>query len=287
MKIIFFGTPDYVLPVLKKLHKYHEIVAVVTQPPKPVGREKQLTYSAIDTWAHKKHIPIHFEFDKLPKADLGVLAAYGKIVPESVISNLKLGILNIHPSLLPKFRGASPIQANIIEEPENIGVTIIKLDSKMDHGPIITQFKDELMPEDTLETVRKRLFKRSAQVLIDLIPNYLKGEIKLKEQNHKEATYTKILKKEDGFIDLKKNSPQEIERRLRAYTPWPGIWTYVQLTDNSKLITNNKKRLRILKVHIESSVTSHKLLVLDEIQLQGKNPVSWKQFKEAYPSFNF
>ena len=285
MKIVFFGTPDYVVPVLKRLHQYHEIVAVVTQPPRPVGREKQLTYSAVDTWAHKKHIPIHFEFDKLPKAGLGVLAAYGRIVPESVISNFKSGILNIHPSLLPKFRGTSPIQANIIEEPENIGVTIIKLDSKMDHGPIITQFKDKLTPEDTLGTVRKRLFERSAQVLIDLIPNYLKGKIKPKEQNHKEATYTKILKKENGFIDLKKDNPQEIERKLRAYTPWPGIWTTINLQkDKSTNDKWGKKRIKILKAHLD---INHQSLIIDSVQLQGKNPVSWKQFKEAYSSFNF
>ena len=283
MKIVFFGTPDYVLPILKILNKYHDIAAVVTQPPKPTGRKKQLTYSAVDTWVHKKHIPIRFEFDELPKADLGVLAAYGKIVPGSVISNFKFGILNIHPSLLPKFRGASPIQANIIEEPENIGVTIIKLDGKMDHGPIVAQFKDELMPEDTLETVRKRLFERSAQVLIDLIPNYLKGKIKLKEQNDTEATFTKIVKKEDGFVNLMKDDPLEIERKLRAYAPWPGCWTYVQLMTNGQGLMA-KKRLKILKAHLD---INHQSLIIDEVQLEGKNPVSWKQFKEAYPTSIF
>ncbi|AKM83348.1 hypothetical protein A2422_04030 [Candidatus Woesebacteria bacterium RIFOXYC1_FULL_31_51] len=267
MKIIFFGTPDYCLPVLEKIYKYYEIVAVVTQSPKPVGREKILTYSAVDNWAHKKHIPIHFNFEKLPKADLGILVAYGKIIPESTLNSFKFGILNIHPSLLPKFRGASPIQENIIEEPEKIGVTIIKLDSKMDHGPIVTQFKDELLPDDTLNSVRQRLFERSSDSLLELLPAYEKEKITLKKQDESLATYTKLIKKDDGFIDLKKDDPEKIMRKSKAYFPWPGIWTKL----------SNGKRLKILSCHMEE-----KNLILDEVQLEGKGPVSWNQFKSAY-----
>src|SRR3990172_4759611 len=113
MKIVFLGTPDYVLPILKALYKKYEIAAAVTQSPKPTGRKKFLTYSPVDTWAHQRKIPVIYDLDKVPKADLGVLAAYGKIIPPSVIQNLKSGILNIHPSLLPKYRGASPVQTAI------------------------------------------------------------------------------------------------------------------------------------------------------------------------------
>lgn len=267
MKIIFFGTPDFCLPVLEKLYKYYEIVAVVTQPPKTEGRDKILKYSAVDTWAHKKHIPIYFDFEKLPKADLGVLVAYGKIIPESTLNSFKLGILNIHPSLLPKFRGASPIQANLIEKPEEIGVSIIKLDSKMDHGPIVTQFKDGLMESDTLDSVRQRLFERSADCLLELLPAYQEGKITLKKQDESLATYTKLIKKEDGFVDITKDDPEKIIRKSKAYFPWPGIWTKL----------SNGKRLKILKCHIEK-----RGLILDEVQLEGKGPVSWNQFKNAY-----
>lgn len=279
MKIIFFGTPDYVLPVLKKLHKYHEIVAVVTQPPRPVGREKQLTYSAVDTWAHKRHIPIHFEFDKLPKADLGVCAAYGKKVPEKVIDAFPYGILVIHPSLLPKNRGVSPVQATIAAGEEKTGVTIIKMDEKFDHGPIICQFEEEIIPDDTTETLRARLFHRSAQVLLELLPAYLTGKIKEKPQDGSQATYTKIIKKQDGFLDLTKAKPEEAERFIRAMDPWPIAWSTVKL-DKSRHVPS--KRMKILKSHIEEGK-----LVLDEVQLEGKNPVSWKQFREAYPSLRF
>lgn len=269
MKIIFFGTPEYVVPILSKLSKVHEIVAVITQPPMPVGRDQFKKYSPVDDWAHKRDVPIFFEFDKpFPEADLGVCAAYGKIIPKKVIDLFKLGILNIHPSLLPKYRGASPINEALKNGDLETGVTIIKMDEKMDHGPIVTFFKEEILPDDTTDTLRQRLFERSADVLIQLIPAYISGKVKPKEQNEKEATYTKILTKEDGLISLKEKTPEEAERFIRAMAPWPGAWTKLE----------NQKRLKLLKAHIEEEK-----LVLDEVQLEGKDPVSWKQFKEGYP----
>ena len=270
MKIIFFGTPEYVLPVLEILNKYHQIVGVVTQSPKPVGRDKKITYSAVDTWAHKRHIPIFFDFENLPKADIGILAAYGKIIPQKILTKFKLGILNIHPSLLPKFRGASPIQFNMIEDPKNIGVTIIKLDDKMDHGPIITNFKDELSSDDTLDSVRTRLFQRAGEVLLNLLLAYKKAKIHLKKQDERKATYTKLIVKDDGKVDLNKDDPEKILRMSKAFFPWPGIWTKLK----------NGKRLKILKCHLKD-----RKLILDEVQLEGKGPVSWNQFRIAYPSF--
>src|SRR5688572_6648077 len=111
LKVIFFGTPDYVLPVLEDLYKYHKLVAVVTQPPRLAGRKQIKTFSPVDHWAHKRKIPVFTELrEKLPEANLGVVAAYGKIIPKHTIEHFTNGILNIHPSLLPKYRGASPIQ---------------------------------------------------------------------------------------------------------------------------------------------------------------------------------
>lgn len=279
MRVVFFGTPDYVLPILKALKKHHEIVAVVTQPPKKVGRKKLKTFSAIDNYAHKKNIPVFYNFEKLPSADIGILASYGKIIPEKILQMFPLGILNIHPSLLPKFRGASPIQANIINDPENVGVTIIKLTKEMDKGPIVTSFKDELLPTDTTETLRARLFDRSKEVLLELLPIYSKMKIQPKPQDEASATYTKILTKQDGFVDIKRDDPEIIVRKLKAYTPWPGIHTNVQLTIKNVQV---EKRLKIIKCHLENQK-----LVLDEVQLEGKNPVSWKQFSSAYPSLSF
>jgi len=224
----------------------------------------------VDTWAFKRKVPIFFDFGKpLPDADMGVLAAYGKILPKSVVNGFKFGILNIHPSLLPKYRGASPIQATIADGETQTGATIIRLDEEMDHGPIVAQFKEDVLPNDTNESLTTKLFERSADVLIQAIPAYISGKIKPKAQDEKEATFTKLLKKEDGFIDLKKASPIEAERFIRAMHPWPGVWTYIEPAH---------KRLKIKKAHLEEDK-----LILDEVQLEGKDPVSFKQFKEGYP----
>ncbi|CAN5332202.1 methionyl-tRNA formyltransferase [soil metagenome] len=271
-KIIFFGTPDFVVPVLESLEKNFKIVAVVTQPGKVTGRKKQLTFSSVDNWAHKRKIPVITDLSQdFPEAHLGIVAAYGKIIPERIINHFKNGILNIHPSLLPKYRGASPIQQQIIDGITETGVSIIKMDKQMDHGPIVSQFKDEIESNDTNETLRKRLFQRSAQFVTDLIPNYLADRIPLKQQNHEEATFTKIISKEDGFVDLKKMDANEVERKFRALNPWPGIWTFVEI-DGQKL------RLKILDLHIMDEK-----LFLDEVQLEGKKPVSIKEFELGYP----
>ena len=300
MKIVFFGTPDYVLPILKELNSRYEIAAVVTQEPKPTGRKKIIIRSPVDNWAYKRKILVIYDLKKVPQFDLGVLAAYGKIIPKSAIFNSKFGILNIHPSLLPKYRGASPVQATIWTGDIEAGVTIIKIDELLDHDPIVSQFKEEISPSDTLETLRAKLFERASEVLIELIEPYLQGKIKTREQNHKEATSSTLVKKEHGFVPpkyleaaLKGKSleetwsipfikdyslhptPYTLNCFIRAMDPWPRAWSLVNV---------NKKRLRIkiIKAHLEE-----KKLVLDEVQLEGKNPISWKEFLAGYPAIAF
>lgn len=313
MRIVFFGTPDYVVCVLDAVHKrfahrgVSPFVAIVTQPPRPVGRKQLKVFSPVDTWAFKKNLPIfhssrEFVNAKL-EADLGILAAYGEIIPEEVINYFPFGILNIHPSLLPKWRGASPVQAPIIAGEGSTGVTIIKLDEKLDHGPIVSQFKEEILASDTTETLRKRLFERGAEVLAELLEPYLAKKITPREQVHKEFSFTTQIKKEDALIPpdylnaalrgetfngewktgfLKDFSidptPAAVERFVRAMTPWPIAWTWVKLNKNAPA----KKKLKIVKAHLEAS-----MLFLDEVQLEGKEPVSWKQFKEGYREAEF
>ena len=279
MKIVFFGTPDYVLPILTAVHKKYvtgpgksPIVAVVTQSPKPTGRKQILNYSPVDKWAHEHKIPIYYKSEDVVKenvdAELGICAAFGEIIPKSVISYLKFGILNIHPSLLPKYRGASPVPEALKNGDTKTGITIIKMDEKLDHGPIVVQSKEDVLPDDTGEGLRTRLFEKSVDILIETMEPYLKGKIKLKEQNHNEATFTKILTKQDGFLELTGCDPVSTERFIRAMQPWPGTWTLI-----------DGKRLKILQAHLENEK-----LVLDEVQLEGKNPVTYQQFKEGYPS---
>lgn len=297
MRIIFFGTPEYVLPILEKLHKYHEIVAVVTQSPKPMGREKVLSYSAVDSWAHKKHIPKFFEYSELPEADMGVCASFGMIVPKVVLDNFKYGVLNVHPSLLPQFRGSSPIQATLITGVNPTGVSIIKMNDKLDQGPVLTQFKDDVLETDTNETLRERLFEKSAEVLLEMIPAYIEGKIKLKPQNEDKATFTTMIKKEDAFIPaeylknaMEINSTKEqwnigfiknltitptakvLNSFIKAMKPWPIAWTKI-------MIREKEQRIKILASHINDETG---YLEIDEVQLEGKNPSTWKQFKGAY-----
>ena len=274
MKIIFFGTPDYVLPILDKLHKYHEIVAVVTQSPKPMGREKTLNYSAVDSWAFKKHIPRNFDYVDLPEADMGVCASFGMIIPNIVLNHFKYGIINIHPSLLPNFRGSSPIQATLISGVNLTGVSIIKMSEKMDAGPILTQFKEEVLPNDTNETLRARLFEKSADILLQMIPAYIDGKINLKPQDENKVTMTKMITKEDGYVDLYNDDHELIWRKFRAYSPWPGIWT--KINDKQSLPLRGK-RLKILKCRFEESK-----LIIDEVQPESKNPTNWNVFRRTY-----
>jgi len=280
MKIVFFGTPEIVIPIVKNLYKYYEIVAVVTQAPKPTGRKQILTYSPVDKWAHSHKLPIFYTPESLIKAnieaDLGILAAYGKIVSEECLQYFPNGILNIHPSLLPQLRGASPLQSAIAQGLVQTGATIIKLDDKMDHGPIVGSFTEDIEPTDTPESLGGRIFARGAQVLIELIPSYLAGKINLKTQDHALATFTKLLNKDSGFValsDLKLATEGEkaieLEQLFRAMQPWPGVWTLV-----------NEKRLKITQVHLENDK-----FAIDEVQLESKNPVPWKQFNLAYHPF--
>lgn len=317
MKIVFFGTPDYVLPILNVVHKRYvtkrgesPIVAVVTQSPKPVGRKQLLEFSAVDKWAHERKIPVYYGLIDLlkneVKANVGILESYGEILPDSVINIFPHGILNAHPSLLPKWRGASPVQATILTGEKETGVTIIKLDEKIDHGPIISQFKEEVLPDDTTDTLRRRLFERSAEVFVELLEPYLAGKITLRPQNDSDATYTHRITKDDGFIipeyleaaisgkritdSWKINfindyslvpSAYSLERFIRAMDPWPCAWSTIKLMANGQWLT---KRLKILNAHLD---INHQSLVIDMVQLEGKNPVSWKQFTEAYPKAKF
>ena len=292
MKIVFFGTPEYVLPILKKVHKKFvtgpgksPISAVVTQPPKPVGRKQILNFSPVDKWAHEHKIPIYYSASELvenpPEATLGILASYGEIIKKDVIGLFPQGILVIHPSLLPKYRGASPVPAAIAAGDSETGISIIRMDEKMDHGPIVCQSKEPILSDDTGASLRNRLFEKSADVLIEMIPAYIQGKIKLKPQNDKDATFTKLMKKEDGFINLNTDQPATtVHNFIRAISPWPGAWTLVKLDTNDSQV---KRRLKLLKTHLEKDPATDNLsLVIDEVQLEGKSPVSWKQFREGY-----
>lgn len=273
--LIFFGTPSFVVPIPEKLltTNYCLLTTVVTAPDKPVGRKQILTPSPVKVWAQRHKIAVIdspsitqvTEQVRPVKPAVGVLAAYGRVLPKGLINLFPKGILVIHPSLLPQYRGPSPVQAAIINGDKETGVTIIKMDEKVDHGSIIAQFKEGIKPDDTTESLTARLFLSGAKVLSTILPAYLEGRIRPRPQDDKKATYTKILQREDGYIDLQNPpAPQMFNRLVRALHPWPGVWSRLRLGSGGQA--------RLIK-----------FLPHQEIQVEGGKPMTPKDFLNGYP----
>ncbi len=249
MRIVFFGSDQYGDKVLETLQKASNIEVI------KVIKDKNELKGLKNT-------------DSRP--DLGVVASFGALIPQEVINWPKKGLLNLHPSLLPKYRGPTPVPTAILNDERETGLTIIKVDEQIDHGPIIAQFKEAIKKEDTSESLLNHLFAMGGEVLITILSSFLEDRIEIKKQNHQQATYTKKLARGDGKIDWSKPIDYQ-ERFIRAMFPWPGAWGEVKAG-------NQVKRLKILKAHLENNQ-----LILDLVQLEGKKTVTWKQFLEGYP----
>ncbi len=266
LKIVFFGSSSYVIPIIEVLKKNFNLQIVITTgkfETKPVPKyciENKIAYMPVETLSGKnlKSLIINH------KSSIGVLADFGLIVPKEILNLFPKGIINIHPSLLPKYKGPTPVQTAILNGEKITGVTLIKLDTQIDHGPILAQVKEEILPQDTAQSLYSRLFKIGAEMLPKIIDRFFIGSLKPKAQNHQKATFTKILKRRDGFIDiLNPPSAQALESMIRAYFPWPGVYT--------KLKMENEK-FKIIK-----------FLPNKKIQVEGKKPVSYKDFINGYP----
>ncbi len=232
-KIIFFGTPKFSDIILKRLiEEKINPVLVVTCPDKPVGRKQTITPSPVKKTAKRNNINISQPEDikeieekiKEINPDLIVTAACGRILPKELLEIPKHGCLNLHPSLLPKYRGPSPIQAAILNGDTKTGVTIIKMTEGIDEGPIIASSSFIIgKVKITHEELEEELAKMSAKLVKETIPKWIKGEIEPEKQDESKATYTKKIKKEDGRIDWN-SSAREIERKIRAFNPWPSAF---------------------------------------------------------------
>lgn len=261
--IVFFGSSAYVLPILEKLQKNFAISLVVTT-------EKNLT-DAVPSYCQKNNIEYisttslkNAELQKKiqqSRAPIAVLADFGLLVPQSVLDIFPKGIINIHPSLLPKYRGSTPGVSAIANGDTTTGISIMLLDKELDHGPILTQEKAEILPSDTGKALYERLFAQSAELLLPTLIKYLDNKLTLKPQDESLATYTKPLTKESGFISLD-SPPANLENIIRAYFPWPGAWTKMTLFGKEKII---------------------KLLPENKLQVEGKKPMSKKDFLNGYP----
>ena len=237
MKIVFFGSPVSALPSLKKLLETdHSIDLIITQPDRPSGRGKKLMPCPVKKTALDLNIPYYqplkirkdkIALDKIKEIepDLNVVVAYGQIIPSSIIYLPRYNSLNVHFSLLPKYRGASPVQRALLDGEAKTGITIFELNEKMDEGDILVQEEVNIFPDENAAELEARLAQKGADLLIKAIAQI--DKLKHRKQDHSQATYAPKIRKEDGKIDWTKNSLC-IERRVRAFTPWPSAYAFLK-----------------------------------------------------------
>ena len=232
MRIIFAGTTEFGIPTLEKLKKNYELVLIITQPDKPSGRKQVLAPPPIKVWAEKNNVPtlqpskiseIGEQFtDKKP--DLFLVAAYGQIIPTSILHIPRFKSINIHGSLLPKYRGATPIQNAILNGDKETGITLIQMDEKMDHGPIIAKEKLVIEENDDYALLYKKMSVLASDLVAKTLPDWFANKIKPAPQVDSIATYTKLLTRADGKINWT-NPAKSIDQQIRGLNPEPGTWT--------------------------------------------------------------
>lgn len=292
-RIIFLGSPEFAVPVLERLVQEYRVSAVVTQPDKPSGRGSKTEYSAIKKLALSLGLNV-LQPAKIKDAgfvsiladfapDLIVVAAYGQILSRQLIELPKYGCINVHASLLPRWRGASPIQSAILAGDELTGVTIMKMDEGLDTGPILSYLTLLIDASDNASTLSEKLAMAGAELLVKTLDGYLAGQILPVQQDNDKATLTRLLRKSDGQMDF--NQPAAyLERMVRAYNPWPGAF-----------FQWNDQLIKVLGAHVDAgksietgatSVVSKKpalgtgegVLVLDVVQPQGRRIMTGEEF---------
>ncbi len=312
LKIAYFGSPDFSSFLLEKIITSKniplEIKLIITQPDRPVGRKQIITSTPVKQIGEKYKIPVQtdikaFPILKVKQIDLAILFAYGRILPENLLNIPQYGFWNIHPSLLPKYRGPSPVVYPLILGDSITGVSLIKMDNQLDHGPIISQERLKINPKET----HSQLIKRLTNLAFKILKKQVSTDYKLTPQNNSLATYTRLLKKDDGFIPLAilkkalaneplnfKDLPKIIKEYFvktkyikskiypsakyvfnffRGLFPWPGIWTKLD-------IKGKKKRLKLINLDLDNNQ-----LIIKTVQLEGKKTVDFKTFNKHYKIF--
>lgn len=293
LRVVFMGSPEFATESLRALARSYPVVGVVTQPDRPAGRGRVLTPPPVKVLAHELGIEtIQPERLKEPEAqaklqewapDLIVVTAFGQILRKSVLSLPRFGCINVHASLLPRWRGAAPIQAAILHGDAVTGATIMVMDPGIDTGPILSQETVAIRPDDTTLSLGDRLAKAGADLLVRTLPGYLSGDIRPQPQDDTSATYAPMIQKEEGLLDFTQPA-EDLERRARAFTPWPGA--YLPWLDGA---------LKVLRAHaapcsaaspgtravlggLPAVAARDGCLVLDEVQPAGKKPMSGRDF---------
>ncbi len=306
MNIAFFSTSDKSIPVLETLYKNFKVVMCVTKPDVAVGRKRVLRENATKTFCKRNNIP-YLEVENLKNesatgvlnaldkynVQIGIVADFAFIIPESVFKKPQFGLINIHFSKLPQYRGASPVQFTVKDRCQSAGITLHLIDKGMDTGDIVYQTQIKLEGNENSETLYNTLFEHTATWITQILNNYTSGILKPIKQVDEEATYTRSLsnpkvtfiQKEDAEINWT-NDIQSIEACIRAYYPWPIAWTYLKnIEHNDKLMYDLSLKLEInkdIKIKIYTAkIVENKILPI-EIQLENKNKMTWNDFLNGY-----
>ena len=293
IRIVFMGSPDFSLPTLQSLNDHFTVAGVVTQPDRPAGRGRTLKPPPIKTLAEALEIPIYQPASlKISEAldqisqwnpDVIVVAAYGQILRKNLLELPPHGCVNVHASLLPRWRGAAPINAAILHGDAETGVTIMKMDPGLDTGPVLSMRSTPIGPQETAGELFERLAVIGAELLIETLPDYLSGKITPQPQDDESATYAPMLTKQDGLLDFTLPA-EELARKVRAFSPWPGTYTHWQ-----------GKPLKILRARpvkgpsgepgkattqkdLPAIFTLDGVLLLEQLQPAGKKPMAGEVF---------
>jgi methionyl-tRNA formyltransferase len=298
-QIVFMGTPDFAMPTLRALIQHHQVIGVVTQPDRPAGRNRQIQPSPIKQVALEAGIPV-LQPEKLRrteaidelkqwKPDAYVVTAFGQILPQAVLDFPPYGSINVHASLLPRWRGAAPIHAAIRAGDAESGVTIMKMDAGLDTGPMLSQRAITLTADETGQSLHDKLSLVGAELLIDTLPDYFSGAITSQAQDESSVTYAPQIEKEEGQIDWTQSATY-IERLVRAFTPWPGTfttWNGQQIKIHSGAVTSGKAKPGLV-VETPAGIavgTGEGLFLLKQIQLAGRKAMPVEDFVKGQATF--
>jgi len=291
-KIVFMGTTIFAVPILKSLYQNgYQVSVVYTQPPQKSQRGQKINKSLIQSLSETLNIKFRtplslknnreeYEYLKKLDADLGIVVAYGQIIPNEILNLIKKGFINIHASLLPKWRGAAPIQRSIINLDKQTGITIMKINNKLDSGPIFNSYKIDISNNENAEIISNKLSLLGAEKILDNIDNILDDEIEFKEQNHADATYANKIEKSEGKIDWN-NKAENIIGKINGLYPSPGAW-FIYKGERFKIlkaeISEGKGKPGIILDKYFKVACNNKSIKILEIQRQGKRPQKINEF---------
>jgi methionyl-tRNA formyltransferase len=296
-KLIFMGTPNFAVPSLAALNEHHEIVAVITQPDAPAGRGKELKQSAVKQFAVSRGLNVlqpeslkareAVEQLRAFEPDAIVVAAFGQILRQNVLDIPRFHCINVHASLLPRWRGAAPVAASIANGDSTTGVTIMLMEAGLDSGPILSQREERIRHDDTTGKMTERLAKIGASLLIETLPKWFNHEIKPRKQDESLVTLCGRITKEQGKIDWSRGAMM-IERHIRAMTPWPSAFTtwqgkHLKILRATATANHHKSKLPNGKItvnhnHVYVECGDGSMLQLVEVQLEGKRAITADAF---------